>query len=249
MTEVGSYRTRHSSKGYGEYYRETIERGYHLALWTEVEGPLLREHLASLAGPGRSCLDFACGTGRITRAAAEYFEHVEGIDISPSMLAAAEVPPNVQLQLADFTTQPLNRRYDVITAFRFFLNAEDSLRREALRAIHAHLADAGRLVCNVHMNSTSPGGLATTFLASATGSSERGKVLGRREFIGLLTNHDFEIEEVVPYGYLPYVPGPWEERGRSLVAGPLVKPAEKLAGLARLPGAVAQYFLVVAKRA
>jgi SAM-dependent methyltransferase len=37
----------------------------------------------------RSALDFGCGVGRVTRALTEYFDHVVGVDIAPSMIAEA----------------------------------------------------------------------------------------------------------------------------------------------------------------
>lgn len=38
----------------------------------------------------RDALDFGCGAGRLTQALAEHFETAVGVDIAPSMLAAAE---------------------------------------------------------------------------------------------------------------------------------------------------------------
>jgi SAM-dependent methyltransferase len=37
----------------------------------------------------RRALDFGCGAGRLTQALARYFERVDGVDIAPSMIAAA----------------------------------------------------------------------------------------------------------------------------------------------------------------
>jgi len=37
----------------------------------------------------RRALDFGCGVGRLTRALADYFDEVQGIDIAPSMIARA----------------------------------------------------------------------------------------------------------------------------------------------------------------
>jgi len=41
--------------------------------------------------PRTSALDFGCGVGRITRALAEHFEDVVGVDVAPSMLQRAQV--------------------------------------------------------------------------------------------------------------------------------------------------------------
>jgi SAM-dependent methyltransferase len=48
-------------------------------------------HLNTLSpdGPRRRALDFGCGVGRVTRPLSQYFEHVTGVDASPSMIARA----------------------------------------------------------------------------------------------------------------------------------------------------------------
>ena len=46
------------------------------------------ERIAPNAGRGR-LLDFGCGVGRVTRALAEHFESVVGMDIAPAMIAQA----------------------------------------------------------------------------------------------------------------------------------------------------------------
>ncbi|TIQ58250.1 MAG: class I SAM-dependent methyltransferase, partial [Mesorhizobium sp.] len=91
---------------------------------------------------------------------ADLFGEVVGVDVSESMLSVAQVPRNVRLRLVDITTEPLPEKFHVITAFRFFLNAEDHLRREALQSMREHLDENGMLVCNIHMNATSPIGIA-----------------------------------------------------------------------------------------
>ena len=68
---------------------------------------------------------------------------------------------NVRLQQIDITRQSLGDTFDVVTAFRFFLNAEQQLRREVLEAIRKHLKPDGRLVCNIQMNATSAMGVAS----------------------------------------------------------------------------------------
>ncbi len=121
------YRSSHQTAGYGNHYAETFRSGYYAALWSRIERPLVESILKSLSGPDRSCLDFACGTGRLTNVVSPLFGEVFGVDVSQSMLACARVPGNVKLVKADLTVAPLPRTFDVVTAFRFFLNAEDTL--------------------------------------------------------------------------------------------------------------------------
>jgi SAM-dependent methyltransferase len=235
------YRTSHKDEGYGDEYNKTYETGYYAALWEGVEKPLLESVLRPLSGNGRNCLDFACGTGRITRVNAMFFGRVVGVDVSETMLAAALVPPNAHLKLIDLTAQPLDELFDVVTAFRFFLNAEDSLRRDALKAIRRHLKPGGRLVCNIHMNATSPAGLACRALNLLPGS-ERRNTMSIRSFRALLSETGFTAEQIIPHGFLPR-PGGRLPR----LSAAMVEPVDAVARLLRAPARLAQNFIVVAK--
>lgn len=236
------YRASHCAPGYGVHYNKTHESGYYGALWEKIEKPLIVDVLRPMGGAGRKCLDFACGTGRIANAAAGFFTEVVGADVSRSMLDCAQVPPNVRLLHIDMTTEPLGETFDVVTAFRFFLNAEDELKRDALKAINEHLNDGGRLVCNVHMNATSPIGLACRLLNRLSGRTIR-HTLSAATFKEFLTASGFLVEEMIPYGYLPrpgnLLPG---------VCGALIEPVEKVSRTVRVPGKLAQHFLVIAKK-
>ena len=66
-----------------------------------------------------------------------------GVDVSEAMLARACCPGNVRLQHIDMTRHFLGETFDVVTAFRFFLNAEPLLREQALQAIRNHLTEGG----------------------------------------------------------------------------------------------------------
>lgn len=81
------------------------------------------------------------------------------MDASAAMLACVPAALNVRVVQVDITRESLGETLDVITAFRFFLNAEQRLREEALDSMRDHLKETGRLVCNVHMNAASPFGL------------------------------------------------------------------------------------------
>lgn len=236
------YRASHCAPGYGVHYNKTHESGYYGALWEKIEKPLILGVLRPMGGAGRNCLDFACGTGRIANVAAGVFGEVVGADVSRAMLDCAQVPPNVRLLHIDLTTEPLGETFDVTTAFRFFLNAEDRLKRDALKAINDHLKDGGRLVCNVHMNATSPIGLVSRLLNRLFGRAIR-HTLSTAKFNELLTASGFLVEEMIPYGYLP--------RPGNLLPGvceALMEPFEKASRALRIPGQLAQHFLVVAKK-
>lgn len=242
LTECG-YRKSHTVAGYGQRYSKTYTRGYYAAQWKEIEEPILRGLLEKyVAGRGFSCIDFACGTGRITSVVSAYCRSVTGVDVSQEMLSAAVVPGNVTLANLDLTRSDLGEQFALATAFRFFLNAEDQLRREALAAISRHLLDDGLLICNIHMVASSPMGVIYRLGRRLLGWTTH-NTMGESEFLALLKEAGFVPLEVVHYGYLP-------RPGRLLpdLCERLVNPVERLAKKLRFPSALAQSFIVVSRK-
>lgn len=149
-----SYRESHWGKG-GDYHAMFRDNPRRALLW-EIEQELLGRIIRRfLAGRPVDHLDFACGTGRILALLENRTRSSTGVDVSPSMLATAR--GNIgrsDLIEGDLTRGDLlsGRRFDLITAFRFFPNAEPELRREAIAALAGHLDDGGILVINNHHN-------------------------------------------------------------------------------------------------
>ncbi len=153
------YRYSHMSPGKGEsYHRQFSENSYRSVVW-ELEKCVLDQILQEFL-PGRDIrhLDFACGTGRIIAHFEDRAGVSVGIDLSPTMLAMAQRHvKRSQLIEADITRHDVlgGRMFDLITAFRFFPNAQPELRNEALQALDRHLAEDGCLVFNNHRNLSS----------------------------------------------------------------------------------------------
>ena len=105
------------------------------AMW-EREQQLLGRIVKTHVARRKSYLDFACGTGRVLAHVAPHFQSTTGLDISETMLSRArERVRDATLVQGDATRDPLvldGRRFDFITAFRFFLNAQPSLRDDAM---------------------------------------------------------------------------------------------------------------------
>jgi SAM-dependent methyltransferase len=238
----GDYRDSHAVPSAGAAYNKTYEVGYYAALWNKIERPLLEEILRQFGGPGRKCLDFACGTGRITDVAAQYFGEVVGVDVSAAMLACVTAAANVRVLQVDITHDSLGETFDVITAFRFFLNAGQRLREEALDSMRDHLKETGRLVCNVHMNAASPFGVAARIVNHLPFSRVR-NTMRAGEMTALLHSAGFSVERVIGYGYLP-------RPGHLLphFCERCVEPAEQIAKAIRMPARFAQQLLFVAKK-
>lgn len=201
-----SYAHNHMSPGYGKIYNRVYDGGYYGSLWTQIERPLVTQILEEHCYSRESCLDFACGTGRITALACEFFEHVEGVDISQDMLSVNSCKKFVKLHCEDIRHSYLGKNYDVVLAFRFFLNAEHNLRSDILRSIHRHMNDGGKLVCNIHMLETSPMGRLYRVLNSIFGARFH-KTLSISYFSQLLADQGFQIEDLYFYGYMGR-PGP-----------------------------------------
>lgn len=199
-----SYRDSHSSPEYGERYARTYSQGYYYEQWVKLERPLLKEILKKRIDCGASsCLDFACGTGRILSVVEEMFSVTHGVDVSDSMLKIArEKCKKAAIEKRDLTQRPLGKRFDVITAFRFFLNAETSLRNEALLSIYNHLNENGVLVVNCHVNKWSPLGFFYRF-REAVWKHKKANTLSLAEFKEILEINSFQIQSVHRYSYLP----------------------------------------------
>jgi len=205
----GSYREGSTGVGYGRRYVKTFAEGFYAMQWRQIEAPLLRKVFAGLAARGATrSLDFACGTGRILELHKEAFDDAVGVDISPEMLAFARSRyPGIRLVEADLTRtgamEAVGNR-QVCTAFRFFLNAEPSLRAEVLDVLRNCLVEGGTLVANFHGNPASLVGLVYPVRNRLAGRTIN-KLMTAGEAIALLEAHGFEAEQLHWYGLWPPV--------------------------------------------
>lgn len=127
---------------------------------TPVSGELLRT--AELQ-PGERVLDVACGTGVITRAAAEKVGPtgtVTGVDLAPDMIDVARSTPAVgapiEWHVADAASLPLpDASYDVALCQMGLMFMED--KQGAVAELNRVLAPGGRVVVNT------PGRIQPTF--------------------------------------------------------------------------------------
>ena len=150
-----NYRESHLGKG-RDYHDKFVRGPYRSVIW-DIEQAELLGVLARYqnAGSGRvRLLDFACGTGRILQLFESRVESSVGVDVSKSMLEVAESHlEKSELLHVDLTREPAlaDRQFDLITAFRFFPNAEPALRDDVMRELVGLLADDGILIFNNHL--------------------------------------------------------------------------------------------------
>jgi len=160
---TSQYANLHRADWVPNYYDEVIydPAGYDTFIWT-IQRRLVQAIVGRLAR-GRQrfkYLDFATGTGRIISTIEHLTTEAVGLDISEHMLAFARrrTNGNTPLKVGDILDQPdiVDADFDLITAFRFFLNTEPELRLRVMRALAQRLAGpSSRLIFNVHGNAWS----------------------------------------------------------------------------------------------
>ena len=237
---AGGYRASHLDKG-ADYARSFAELPHRALLW-DLERRALDGVLARHLGSSEvDLLDFACGTGRILSHLAPRVRSATGVDVSASMLAEARLNvPGATLHLADLTVDDRlgDATYGLVTAFRFFPNAEPALRAAGMAALVHHLAPGGVVVFNNHRNDSS----LVRRLASLRGR-ETPEGMSDAQVRFLVRSSGLRIVDSIPLGVLPLT-----DR-RMVGPRPLVERVERVASL--LPGArsLAQNLIYVCRRA
>lgn len=196
------YRQSHLQKNKGQTYHSQFSNNPHRSLIWEMEQNVLSSiRCHYYANRKISHLDFACGTGRILGHFEKDASVSVGVDVSASMLEVVRKSlPQSEIIEADITKDNVlgDRKFNLITAFRFFPNAQDSLRQEAMAQLVKHLADDGFVVFNNHKNHTS-----TTYRLARM--LRRGGDVGMKmtEVKELLSESGLKIEKIYHIGVFP----------------------------------------------
>jgi len=151
-----SYRESHQGKS--SNYDRDLQEGAFDAFMAAREERFLQQSIPVLFPQGvPHYLDFACGTGRITSVVETFTQRSFGVDVSESMQAVAKSKcKKTTFFLHDMTVASLDiEPVQLVTAFRFFGNAENELRISALNCIGRHMAGGGYLILNNHRNPSS----------------------------------------------------------------------------------------------
>ncbi len=153
------YRNSHTAPQKGSGYKKSFEiNKYRNFIWKWERDTLNKIVKKYLNKEAPRYLDFACGTGRILGFLTPSMGEATGVDVSESMLEQARADSKkYKILQADLTRENVlaGQYFDVITSFRFFLNAQPELRKEAIDVISSLLDTNGIFIFNIHMNHTS----------------------------------------------------------------------------------------------
>lgn len=193
------YRISHIGKGrsYDNSFRENPWRAF---LWQREQCVLDYVLKQYFSNNSIRHLDFACGTGRILKYLVGRTETSTGIDVSESMLEVTrKTVPNAEIIKADVTRNDVlgNRKFNLITAFRFFPNAQPALRAETIKCLSKHLVPDGLLVFNNHKNHSSTLYQVTRLLGKYH------RTMSTRDTGMLVWSADLHVIKVFPIGVLP----------------------------------------------
>ncbi len=145
-----------SSQHFAKIYDGTAPENYERHFVPAVGAPLAGD-LVEIAGirPGDRVLDVACGTGVVTRLAAQRVGAdgtVAGLDLNPGMLAVARsaTPPATKIRWYEASAERMpfpDASFDIVLCQMGLQFVPD--RSAALREMHRVLARDGRLILNV----------------------------------------------------------------------------------------------------
>ena len=242
------YRNAHHGKG--SDYHMSFALNVHRSIMWEIEQKILLDLLSAYFDePDKvNLLDFACGSGRVLELLEGHVGKATGVDVTESMLeVAADVTERSRLVHADITrSDDLDgEQFDLITAFRFFPNAELDLRHEAMAKLATLLAPGGILIFNNHIRTGSMRHRAR--LAKA----EKGRLKSRKELHSmsddeaatLLADHGLALIDERHTGVLPIV-----KDKKPRLPAPLLRSFERMAARVKPLANLAAYKIYVAKQ-
>ena len=202
---AADYRRSHMGAALAAAYHDDFTVRLPGRYWAAVEQPILADLLAeACARPldQHHHLDVASGSGRVLAWLQPRTARSTAIDISDDMLAHARAAaPAATFVVGDASAMAFAQPFDLITAFRFFLNAGPELRAGVLDRIGECLAPDGLLVANIHAQPWSALGLWRR--AKRQLGRPADSVLTAAAFERLLADHGFEVVAERTYGYLP----------------------------------------------
>ncbi len=200
--EESDYRQKFASEAVKKYETSTYKNNSYYSLMWEIE----KKYLKKLLNGNRfsNYLDFACGSGRVIEFVEDYADRSIGVDVSEDMLSVArQKVEKSTLIKQDLTKDSLagKEKFDLITAFRFFLNAQEQLRQEAADEF-ANITDKDSLVIVSNQGNKTSFIFITALIEELLMGSKLNK-MSLRDFKKLFEERGFELVEYRGIGFLP----------------------------------------------
>lgn len=206
---ISAYAEMHKAEWIPGNYDENIydPDGYDSFIWSLYKPVLMRKVRDLASSQGRmKYLDFACGTGRIFAEVEPVATEAVGLDVSPQMIEyARRKVPCGELRCGDILSEPqiVESDFDLITAFRFFLNTEPKMRQLVMRSLAGRLAGPNsRLIFNVHANGYSVDALQSLYQRLRGWGSAN--TMTYPQVRRLVEEADLEIESWYGFGLWPH---------------------------------------------
>lgn len=145
-----------TDQAYGKSYGGTAAENYQRFFVPSIGGPVAEDLIqAASLQPGERVLDVACGTGVVTRLAAERVGaagRVTGLDVNPGMLevARSETPSNVAIDWCEAAAESMplaDEAFDVVLCQMGIQFVPD--KPVALQEMRRVLSTGGRVYVNV----------------------------------------------------------------------------------------------------
>jgi SAM-dependent methyltransferase len=215
-----------------KYAERTYAPGTFSSIVSARQTGWLREFLPSAFAVPPVHHDFACGTGRVARMLTGLVEVSHGYDTSEAMLAKGRelgTPGHSHLVGPGGASPRVDpSRSALVTAFRFVLNVDETLRDQLMEFAAAALpdADAGLLLVENHGSTTSLRHLRRTF--GRVDASMWFQELSHEAVRALFDRHGFELVGTQGFTLLTKGcyrrPWAWASKGvDALLASPMSK--------------------------
>ena len=199
-----------STEAAKEYDESSYAQGtYGSVLWN-VERRIIVQFIMSLTKTNGKLryLDFACGTGRIAAVVEDLVDESYAVDISQAMLDRAKSQTkHTTLIQGDVTGNAdiVPGEFDVITTFRFVLNAQSELRDCAMRILANKLkSDGSWLIFNMHSNKYSYAFLNYLWcrIVGQDASKDERRFLSMRDCVRIAHEAGLDVVKVRGLGFL-----------------------------------------------
>jgi SAM-dependent methyltransferase len=194
---------------------EKTTQSRHIRMIYQLEKSVLERIFSEIGSTDKTAMDFACGSGRWTQFIEKCFKKTTGVDISEQMVQLARPKcSEADFIVTDITSNEVDgklegRQFDVITAFRFYKNAQHQLRQEVTSKLPKYLKPGGLFIFDLHLNSYSIMGIMASLIRTlrlhrvlGTGNLTV-RTISMRTIRKLFENTPFEIIDYYGMGILP----------------------------------------------